>query len=507
MSAAEASAQWLKEAMRYGLTCSVVEGKRNLGRNGTFEDACVKSRLRLSRQCLELESGGISVQWKELKSTETHRSRPKSPVFRMAHDEVFGRLATLRWNHTGRQTQSSQYVHLVFPTRADVRAFCTGIGEVQRYGLTAAISGQSADDAEAEPTAWQIERGRERFVRALKSWRGRCAGSFAGEAPEGEGAAAAAEQAGGEPVDEGPLALGLTETPEMHEEWCSALAGRPVKELSAEELRPLVSGGIPLKYRHKLWPCWLAGPGDVGDLGELQAKVPDDVSKQVELDIPRTQPAWLGDESREVLRRVLNAYAVRDPGTGYCQGMNFLAMVFIVLGFGEKIVFAGLCHLLEVICPGYHNLGLRGYLRDAAVLGVLVHRKLPAVHQCLEAHDMQLNVMALDHFVTLASRAWPFGATVRLWDLVLLEGSPAVFASFLAALELYLLPAAERIVARDGEACVSPADVMQEFKLDARRGAAEDLERLLERTRRWIPQVPGSQIEWLRSEIVGEEAS
>mmetsp|Transcript_35618 Transcript_35618/g.110568 ORF Transcript_35618/g.110568 Transcript_35618/m.110568 type:complete len:338 (-) Transcript_35618:96-1109(-) len=337
----------------------------------------------------------------------------------------------------------------------------------------------------------------------MKSWRGRRLSSCVGEAQEGKGATEPV-QSGAE--DEGPPVLGLDEDADMHVRWCETLAGRPASELPSEELRPLVDGGMPLKYRHVLWPQWVAKPG-VGDVEELRTAVPDGVSKQVELDIPRTQPEWMGDESRGILRRVLHAYAVRDPQTGYCQGMNFLAMVFIVLGFSEAVVFAGLCHLLEDVCPGYHNSGLEGYLRDAAVLGVLVHRKLPAVHQCLEAHDLHLNILALDHFVTLASRAWPLAATVRLWDLILLEGPPAVFASFLAALELYLPKAAERVCGGDPFAGASPADVMQQFKGDAQRGAAQDLERLLQCTRRWMSQVPRSQIEWLRSEILGEDAS
>mmetsp|Transcript_67004 Transcript_67004/g.195917 ORF Transcript_67004/g.195917 Transcript_67004/m.195917 type:complete len:505 (+) Transcript_67004:73-1587(+) len=501
----EAAAQWLKETMRYGVACSLVDGQRKIGRNGTFEDACIKTRLRLTRQSIEVESGGVTVQWKELKSTEAHSSRPSSPVFRLANEEVFGRLTTVRWNQTGRQLQTSQHVHLVFPTRADVRAFRTGIGEVQRYGVGSVLAGHCADDAEAEPTAWHIERGREYFLRAIKSWRGRRLSSLADEA-QGSTGAAEPGQTGGEPEEDGPPALGLAEDAEMHEKWCDRLAGRPASELSLEELQPLVNAGMPLKYRHVLWPQWLPEK-DLGDIDELQSQAADAASKQVELDIPRTQPAWLGYENRHTLRRVLNAYAARDPRTGYCQGMNFLAMVFIVLGFSEAVVFAGLCHLLEDVCPGYHNLGLEGYLRDTAVLGVLVHRKLPAVHQCLEAHDLQLNILALDHFVTLASRSWPLWTTVRLWDIILLEGSPAVFASFLAALELYLLPAAERVRGQEAEANVSPADVMQQFKWDSRRGAIQESEKLLQCTRRWIPHVPRSQIDWLRSEITSEDTS
>ena len=50
--------------------------------------------------------------------------------------------------------------------------------------------------------------------------------------------------------------------------------------------------------------------------------------------------------------------------------------------------------------------------------------------------------IALDHFITLTAKNWPMAPLLRLWDLILTEGIPAVFASFLALLELYVLPPA-----------------------------------------------------------------
>ena len=34
------------------------------------------------------------------------------------------------------------------------------------------------------------------------------------------------------------------------------------------------------------------------------------------------------------MRRVLGAYAVRNPKVGYCQGLNFLAAMFLLV-FGD----------------------------------------------------------------------------------------------------------------------------------------------------------------------------
>lgn len=500
---AEATAQWLQEAKRYGLSCMVVEGKKDIGPKGTFEDACVKTRLRITKKFLAADSGNFSVQWQELKGTEVHSKRPSSPVFRTAREEVTGRLATVRWNQTGRQLKTAQYVHLIFPTRADVIAFRTGISEVQRYGFSSAVTGDCHEGNEdGFPTEWHILRAREFFAKTLKAYRGR---SWAGQ-PVADSQPLAPPDATlaelGPEGHEAALALDITESAEMHERWCEALEGRSPTALSPEELRSLAPGGIPLKHRHVLWPHWVR-VADLENLDELQGRAPEGSSRQVELDLPRTQPEWLSDENRQMLRRVLRGYAARNPRLGYCQGMNFLAMIFILLGFQERLVFSALCHLIEVVCEGYHSMGLEGYLRDAAVLGALVQRKLPAVHQCLERTGVELHILALEHFMTLASRAWPIGVTVRLWDIILLEGSPAVFASFMAALELYLLAAEEKACSQAND--VTPADVMQQFKMDARQGIEENLDSFLSLTQRWVSQVPKPQLDWLRREISNED--
>jgi hypothetical protein len=52
------------------------------------------------------------------------------------------------------------------------------------------------------------------------------------------------------------------------------------------------------------------------------------------------------------------------------QGMSFLAAPFLLLGFDTEFAFAGLCFLVEHVCPSYHAVGLEGFVRDVAVLDV-----------------------------------------------------------------------------------------------------------------------------------------
>jgi hypothetical protein len=101
-----------------------------------------------------------------------------------------------------------------------------------------------------------------------------------------------------------------------------------------------------------------------------------------------------------------------------------------------------------------------------------------------------LEVLASNHFLTLASQSWPLQATVQLWDLLLLEGSPALFASFLALLDLFL-PSEE-------EADAASKHPVELFRAAMLTGLREDLPAVLQRMRELIPEIPEGLLESLR---------
>lgn len=496
-----AAAQWLKDAMSQGMVCSVVEGHKNLGRDGEFVDACIKTLLRLTRRQLLIQSPSIAVQLRELKAVERHRRRPGSPVFRTAKGDVFPRLVTLRWDQTGRATTAAQYVHLLFPTRTDATVFQRVMADVQRLGMASVLSGRHAQGDISEPTEWQIGRARERFAGAIGSSSlpkrllrllFPCVQAEAAPTAPTEAAEAPAAQ----PPGSDAHGLSLPESEEMHLRWAEAVVGRPPAALPAEELRPLVDAGMPLRYRHAVWSRWIGDRG-LRSVEEMHSQSLPDVARQIDLDIPRTRPAWLQDDQAAVVRRVLNAYSVHNPAVGYCQGMNFLAMVFVLLGFSESTALAGLSYIVEEIAPGYHGQGLEGYIRDAAVLEILVHHNLPAVRLRLEALDVQIVVLALDHFVSLMAGKWPLGAIVRLWDFLFSEGCCGVFASFLALLELYF-------PMQGGPDCEA-LEAVDAFRSASMCGADREMDKIIASARRWLEVLPFSLVEKLRADLLADD--
>lgn len=76
---------------------------------------------------------------------------------------------------------------------------------------------------------------------------------------------------------------------------------------------------------------------DASDSTPCTAVSPDTsfrrVRKQIDKDLPRTFPGHplLDGIGRDALRRVLCAYALHNPAVGYCQGMNFLAALLLLL--------------------------------------------------------------------------------------------------------------------------------------------------------------------------------
>lgn len=294
-----------------------------------------------------------------------------------------------------------------------------------------------------------------------------------------------------------PLSAVVFEDEDMHNRWEKATKGRPPLELSVEDLSQLVYSGMPMKYRHGLWTQLTSkGASALGDVGKLQTQASEDAIMRVEHDVPRTQPAWLDDGQLARLRRVLLAYAAWNPTVGYCQGMNFIAAVFICLGFNEADTFAGLRYLVEEVCVGYHSCDLGGFHRDAEVLGELVRRFLPSAHSELVNAGVPVNLLAVDHFMSLTARAWPLGPTVRLWDVLFLEGPRALFALFLVLLEMYLPVPSD-------DCSMTAFEMMDTFKRDSLRGVTDDTDAVFIRLRKYVQMIPDSMIQDLRAEASG----
>eukprot|EP00913_Durusdinium_trenchii_P006586 g6188.t2 len=161
------------------------------------------------------------------------------------------------------------------------------------------------------------------------------------------------------------------EVAEAHEAWQLAmeethlLDGTCLAKVAVEKLL-LGYGGMPLKYRHRLWPHLLGSISGRALEELLLVPLPPKVSEQINADVPRTRHSLVAGR-HAALRRVLHAVGAARPEVGYAQGMNQLAAVFLKLGFEEEKAVHMMDAIMKDLLPGCHHPDLHGLFRDTGL--------------------------------------------------------------------------------------------------------------------------------------------
>jgi len=144
-------------------------------------------------------------------------------------------------------------------------------------------------------------------------------------------------------------------------------------------VRRLLGRGVPAALRGRVWFALLrAALEGTPDHGGLRAALEDggyyarllarrgrsthaDVQRLVKTDARRTFSEHRhARRLQPAVRRLLDAYSHRNPATGYCQSMNFIAAC-LLLHMPEPRAFWALCCLLELVLPdGLHASQLHG---------------------------------------------------------------------------------------------------------------------------------------------------
>lgn len=174
-----------------------------------------------------------------------------------------------------------------------------------------------------------------------------------------------------------------------------------------------------------------------GDMN-AQESFKDKCFKQIELDLLRTLPNnrhFENPNSRGIqrVRRVLRAYACFNPTVGYCQGMNRLAaMALLVLP--EEEAFWCLVAITQCIMPKDYYLKPWLAQVDCSVLSDLLERRMPKLHRHLVNNDIQLTLFTW--FFTIFVDGFRPELMLRIWDCFLIEGDKVLFRFALAILSI-----------------------------------------------------------------------
>ncbi|XP_062065944.1 TBC1 domain family member 8 isoform X2 [Lepus europaeus] len=219
--------------------------------------------------------------------------------------------------------------------------------------------------------------------------------------------------------------------------------GRTVCMFRTEKIRKLVAMGIPESLRGRLWLLFSDAvtdlalhPGYYGSLVEESLGRGCLVSEEIERDLHRSlpqHPAFQSETGIAALRRVLTAYAHRNPKIGYCQSMNILTSVLLLYAKEEE-AFWLLVAVCERMLPDYFNHRVIGAQVDQSVFEELIRERLPE----LAEHMQDLSALAsvsLSWFLTLFLNIMPLESAVNVVDCFFYDGIKAIFQLGLAVLE------------------------------------------------------------------------
>uniref|UniRef100_A0A3Q0R3Z1 TBC1 domain family member 8B n=1 Tax=Amphilophus citrinellus TaxID=61819 RepID=A0A3Q0R3Z1_AMPCI len=219
--------------------------------------------------------------------------------------------------------------------------------------------------------------------------------------------------------------------------------GRGVHMFRTEKIQKLVAMGIPESLRGELWMIFSDASSDLeSHQGYYTTLVQKSMgqnnlaTEEIERDLHRSlpdHPAFQNPTGIAALRRVLTAYAHRNPKIGYCQSMNILASVLLLYA-KEEDAFWLLVAVCERMLPDYFNRRVIGAQVDQSVFEELIRERLPEMAE--QIPDLStLSSVSLSWFLTLFLSVLPFHSAVCVVDCFFFHGIKAIFQLGLTVLE------------------------------------------------------------------------
>ncbi|XP_067886707.1 TBC1 domain family member 2A isoform X2 [Heterodontus francisci] len=231
--------------------------------------------------------------------------------------------------------------------------------------------------------------------------------------------------------------------------WANHLSGRTYGELvPTPELKNLIRNGIPKEHRRHVWK-WCTdrrvrhireryGSKRYQELLKLCKNKQQAASKQIELDLHRTltdNRLFTSPTSKMVqkLRRVLLAYSWQNPDIGYCQGLNRLVAIALLILREEEDAFWCLVAIIDCIMPeDYYSKNLTGSQVDQRVFKDFLSEKLPRLMSHFEQYNVDLSYVTFNWFLVVFVDSLQSNILLRIWDAFLYEGTKVIFRYALA---------------------------------------------------------------------------
>ncbi|CRG99282.1 GTPase-activating protein, putative [Plasmodium relictum] len=186
-----------------------------------------------------------------------------------------------------------------------------------------------------------------------------------------------------------------------------------------------VKRGIPQKYR---WKIWFQITNAKCLISKFQkkyyylSKKKSCYTNLILIDISRTFPELLifDKYAQQQLYRILNAYSNYEPAVGYCQGMNFLVgLLLIVSNFNELETFCVLVSLMN----NYH---LKEFYKEKFpllnkyiyVFEKILQNEIPDLVEHFNKEEVFPPVYLHQWMLTLFIASLPIKSVIVIWDFL-----------------------------------------------------------------------------------------
>ncbi|KAG7277960.1 hypothetical protein CRUP_022130 [Coryphaenoides rupestris] len=208
--------------------------------------------------------------------------------------------------------------------------------------------------------------------------------------------------------------------------WTQYLAGRCDEDFcSSPEIKNLLRAGVPREYRQRVWR-WIVRartltlreqhPQRYQQLCDKSRTSPHSTSRQIQLDLHRTLTtnqhfSSPSSPTLQKLQRILLAFSWQNPTIGYCQGLNRLAAIGLLVLQDEEEAFWCLVAVVEFIMP-------QDYYTKHLVAS--------------QEHSIDVSLITFNWFLVAFVESLPSDLLLRVWDAFLYEGTKVLFRYALA---------------------------------------------------------------------------
>ena len=204
-------------------------------------------------------------------------------------------------------------------------------------------------------------------------------------------------------------------------------------DVKSSKFKKLIRAGIPQGLRPMIWGQILGLEEKISKSNDIYHRsykmvevVPKNYRDIIENDLKRT----FNDAenlSKDILRKILIAFAVTHPEIGYCQSLNFIAALLLVV-LGDEPAYHALCTIVEDFLPAdYYTAGMHGFRVDLQLFNSILHERTPEVwkHATKLHHEWMLT--ASGWLLTVFSNSFPIPTVLRIWDSFLVEGPKIIY--------------------------------------------------------------------------------